>query len=82
MDRIEPDMKVADVVDRHPETVEVFLRHECPDMRKGLFRVMSHIMSIRWAAWVHGIPLGQLVRELNNAVDEADSTASRGEFSR
>lgn len=35
MDRIEPDRKVADVVDRHPETVEVFLRHECPATPKS-----------------------------------------------
>lgn len=67
MDRIEPQTKVADVVDRYPETVEVFLRHGCPDMRKGLFRMMSHIMTVRRAARVHGIPMEELIRDLNAA---------------
>lgn len=71
MDRIEPQMKVAEVVDRYPETVEVFLGHDCPDMRTGLFRVMSHVMSVQWAAWIHGIPLDELVRDLNEVVEAA-----------
>lgn len=70
MDRIDPETKVADVVDRYPETVDVFLRHDCPDMRTGLFRAMSHVMSVRWAAWVHGIPLEELIRDLNDAAGD------------
>lgn len=80
MDRIDPQMKVADVIDRHPETVEVFLRHDCPDMRTGLFRMMSHLMSVRWAARVHGIPLEELIRDLNEAAEDesgpSEQTAS------
>lgn len=30
MKRIEPEMRVATVVDRHPETVSVFLDYDCP----------------------------------------------------
>lgn len=65
MKRIEPEMRVATVVDRHPETVSVFLDYDCPDMRTGFFRLMSRMMSIRAAAWVHGIPVDELVRKLN-----------------
>jgi len=72
MDRIDPQMKA---VDRHPETVDVFLRHECPNMRTGLFRWKAQIMSVRGAAWIHGIPLGTLIRELNDAVGEDKSRA-------
>lgn len=50
MDSIGSGMKGAEVVDRHPETVQVFLRHDCPDKRSGLFRIMSYVMSVRWAA--------------------------------
>lgn len=73
MDRIEPHTKVADVVDHYPETVDVFLRHDCPDMRKGLFRMMSHVMSVRWAAWVHGIPLEDLIQDLNETAGDNGS---------
>lgn len=78
MDRIDPQMKVADIVDQYPETVEVFLRHDCPDMRTGLFRMMSHLMSVRWAAWIHGIPLEKLIRDLNDAAGDRGSPACRG----
>lgn len=71
MGPVEPQMKVAEVVDRYPKTVEVFPRHDCPDMRKGLFRAMSHIMSVRAAAWVHDIPLEELMQELNEAAQQA-----------
>lgn len=67
MNRIKPEMKVAEVVDRHPETVPVFLDHDCPDMRTGIFRIMSRIMSVRAAAWIHGIPIDELIQELNRA---------------
>jgi len=60
MDRIDPQMKA---VDRHPETVDVFLRHECPDVRSGLFRWRAPIMSVRWAAWIHGIPRARSFRK-------------------
>jgi hypothetical protein len=73
MDRIDPQMKVADAVDRHPETVDGFLRHECPDVRSGLFRSRAQIMSVRGAVWIHGIPRGTLIRELNDAVGEDKS---------
>lgn len=79
MNRIDPQMKVADVVDRHPETVEVFRRRDCPDMRKGIFRMMARIMNVRWAAWVHGIPLEELIRDLNEAAaDQGHSPNQTG----
>lgn len=75
MDLIEPKMNVAEVVDRYPETVEVFLRHDCPDMRRGLFRIMSRIMSVRAAAWIHGIPLEELMQELNEVAKQGGAAA-------
>lgn len=67
MNRIRPEMKVAEVIDRHPETVEIFFEYDCPDMRGGFFRMMASIMSVRAAAWMHGIPLEDLLRDLNEA---------------
>lgn len=74
MNRIRPDSKVAEVIERYPETVEVFLDYDCPDMRTGFFRIMASIMSVRAAAWVHGIPLEELVKELNEVLNETSGS--------
>lgn len=71
MNTITPDMKVADVVERHPQTVDVFLSYGCPDMRGGFFGLMARIMSVRSAARVHRIPLDALVADLNGSITEA-----------
>lgn len=72
MDPITPDMKVAEVIDRHPQTVDVFLAHGCPDMRGGLFRYMARLMSVRNAARIHRIPLDELMAHLNAHVGEEE----------
>lgn len=65
---IEPDMRVWQVYRRYPQTMDVFLRHGCPDMRRGIFPFMARLMKVRWAAKVHRIPLDVLMRDLNAAV--------------
>ncbi len=65
---ITADMKVAEVVKKYPETVEVFLGKGCPDMRKGVVKLMAKIMSVKGAARMHRIPLEGLLRDLNAAV--------------
>ena len=67
MERIKPEMKVAYVVQSRPETADVFTAYGCPDMRRGFFRVMSRIMSVRNAARIHRLPLEKLVADLNRA---------------
>jgi hypothetical protein len=63
--KITPDMKVAEVVEEYPETLEGFLGRGCPDMRRGVVRFMAKIMSVKGAARVHRIPLEALLRDLN-----------------
>lgn len=65
---ISGDMRVAQVIRQHPETFEVFRRHGCPDMRRGIFALSARIMKVRWAAKAHKIPLDDLLRDLNAAV--------------
>ena len=62
---ITPEMKVADVIHRYPQTFDVFRAHGCPDMRKGIFALSARIMKIRWAAKIHKIPVDELMQELN-----------------
>jgi len=66
MEDITGDMKVAEVLRRCPETVEVFLDRGCPDMRRGFFSFMARLMSVRNAARIHKIELGPLLADLNN----------------
>lgn len=67
MDKITGDLKVAEVIQRCPEAVEVFRSRGCPDMRRGFFSVMARIMSVRSAARIHKIPLEPLLDDLNRA---------------
>lgn len=41
MEDITGDMKVAEVIRRHPEVVEMFLARGCPDMRRAAPRTMT-----------------------------------------
>jgi hypothetical protein len=77
MERIRGGMKVAEVVRRHPETVEVFLARGCPDMRRGFFNVIARLMSVRAAARVHRLDLEALLEDLNEATRHAARGAVR-----
>jgi hypothetical protein len=63
------DMRVWEVIQRYPETYEVFRRHGCPDMRHGIFALSAHVMKVRWAARAHKIALDELLRDLNAEVE-------------
>lgn len=63
------DMRVWEVIQRYPETYDVFRRHGCPEMRKGIFALSAHVMKVRWAARAHKIPLDELLRDLNAEVE-------------
>ncbi len=64
---ITPNQKVAELLDRYPQTYQVFRKHGCPDMRDGFFSLMARIMSIRNAARIHRIPLDELIEDLEKA---------------
>ena len=67
MDLITGDTKVAAVIAQCPATIEVFLARGCPDMRRGFFNLMAHLMSVRNAARMHKLELAPLLEDLNNA---------------
>lgn len=66
---VTPDQKVAELLDRHPQTYQVFRQYGCPDMREGFFSLMARLMSIRNAARIHRIPLDQLLVDLEKAIE-------------
>lgn len=65
MEQITGDMKVAEVIQRCPAAVDVFLARGCPDMRRGFFNLMARLMSVRNAARIHKLELGPLLEDLN-----------------
>lgn len=73
---ITPDTKVAEVIRRRPEAVEVFLSFGCPDMQAGFFRIMARLMSVRNAARIHRLPLDRLLDELNEVAEKRSDTAA------
>ncbi len=75
MQSIDPDQKVADIVEQHPQTWRVFQDHGCPDMREGFFSLMARIMSVRNAARIHRIPLEELLEDLGEAVTEKEKAS-------
>jgi hypothetical protein len=70
MEHINGDMKVAEVIKRWPATIEVFLCRGCPDMRRGFFRFMAGLMSVRAAAFMHKLELPSLLEDLNKVAQE------------
>ena len=68
MPEITGDMKVADVIQRWPQTDDVFSRRGCQDVRRGL---TARIMTVRNAARLEGIDLASLLDELNRAIVSA-----------
>jgi hypothetical protein len=71
MEVITGDMKVAEVLRRCPETVDIFLGRGCPDMRRGFFNLMARLMSVRNAARMHKLELAPLLAELNKVAQGA-----------
>lgn len=71
-DMLDPGKKVAEVVRQHPDTWKVFKEYGCPDMREGFFSLMARIMSIRNAARIHGIPLDELMVDLEAVIADTD----------
>lgn len=74
MEEITGHTKVAEVLRRCPQTVDVFLARGCPDMRRGFFSFMARLMSVRNAARIHKIPLGPLLEDLNKVAKGGERT--------
>lgn len=73
MNTVEPDQKVARVIEQHPDTYRVFKKYGCPDMRSGFFSLMARIMSIRNAARIHRISLDDLMADLDGVISDTHS---------
>jgi hybrid cluster-associated redox disulfide protein len=69
MDTIQKEMPIADVVQNHPETVKVFLKHGL--MCFGC--AIAQFENIEQGANAHGINVEDLMRDLNAAVGSTNN---------
>jgi len=68
-DKITKDMTIGEVVSKHPETVEVMMKH-------GMHCVGCHVAgmeTIEQGAVSHGIVVGELLKKMNAAVQNKNN---------
>ncbi len=69
MNSIKKDMPIGDIVEKYPQTVEVFLRHGL--MCFGC--AVARFENLEQGAMAHGINVDLLLNDLNAAVPQAAS---------
>ncbi len=70
---VSKDMKIAEIVEQHPEAVAVFLKH-------GLFCFgcgVARFENLEQGASVHGIDSDLLVTDINQAIEEKAKVEAR-----
>lgn len=67
MNTIEKSMTIGEVVEKYPQTVEVFLRHGL--MCFGC--AVARFENVEQGAMAHGIDVEALIKDLNAAVPQA-----------
>lgn len=74
---ITADMMVADVIDKYPETLEVFLKHGFAQLANPVLRkTMAKMITIEKATQIHPMDVNMLLEELNTAVHEKSLASS------
>jgi len=75
---IRPEATIGDLLARHPEMLDVFLRHVLEPLRSAAFRpTVARTISLRTACKVHKIELEAPVKELEAAVSVSGPGAAR-----
>ena len=64
--QISPTAKVGEVLERYPQSLEVFVRHGFTALRNPVLRkTMARVITIEQACRREGVDMSELVRELN-----------------
>lgn len=71
--KITADMKVSEVLDKYPETLNAFIKQgtgfkalTSPKLRK----LFAGLVTVRQAARIHGVDVDKLVRDLNAVIEK------------
>ena len=69
---INKDMIVFNVLEKHPQLLETFIKKGFVQMRDPVMRrTMAKTVTIEQACGIHGIDVGVFVNELNKTLKEA-----------
>lgn len=73
--QISPAVRVGEVLERYPQSLEVFVRHGFTPLRNPVLRkTMARVITIEQACRREGVDMSELLRELNSmAVTEVGS---------
>jgi uncharacterized protein involved in response to NO len=67
---ITPTVKVGDVLDRYPQSLDVFVRHGFTPLRNPVLRkTMARVITIEQACRREGVEMSELLRELNTIAE-------------
>ncbi|MFS8085175.1 MAG: DUF1858 domain-containing protein [Acidobacteriota bacterium] len=74
---LSPQIKVAELLERYPETLQVFLRHGFSPLANPILRkTMARVVTIEQACRREGVDLQSLFAELNQIVRAGDARTS------
>lgn len=72
LERVTKDTKVADVVEQHPETVQVFLQFGFHQIANPVARrTMAKMVTVETACQFHGVDLEKFLEALNNTLEKS-----------
>jgi hypothetical protein len=70
MKKIEKDMIVGHVLDEHPETLDVFLKHGFTPLKDPVLRkTMPYKVTVEKACKMHSVDLDKFLVELNKVIE-------------
>ncbi len=72
-EKITEKMSIGEVVQKHPEIVEVFMKHGMHCMGCAV----AHFENIEQGACAHGIDVKKLIEDLNKAVEKKKSSEKK-----
>ena len=64
--KITKDMKIAEIVKKYPNTVEVFMKHHMMCFGCGI----AHVETLEQGCMGHGIDVEKMLKDLNEAAEK------------
>lgn len=76
---ITPQTRIIELLDRYgdiADVMEVFGVHRAGPL--ALRRVLGRVLTVRMAAWIHGVPLDEMLAKLRAATTRVDAERALG----
>jgi len=78
LERVARDNKVSDVIEQHPETLEVFLQFGFHQITNPVARrTMAKMVTLEGACQFHGVDLEKFLKALNDKLESCKATSDK-----